>query len=280
MKEVISLNKDTLIEYNSEDIDRLKADCYNAQELSDIYENPVVQTFFSVLESLPIAIPGTVSLVKSTIGKAISDFQRKKQKELLDYIIKSDSVTSDQVSNIEFIMNLRKTCEAVNRLSTNDKVKYYGNLLRNGYLSDRRIDNNFFDECFEYIDSMSYREILWLWKYREFCGDELQNNEKWYDFKRTLSKESGVEENVISGIGGNLCDNVAEVLFGDGEEIIDNCFKDLSKSKREKVYKSKKQIVEMIPNHILDYWEKIEKLSFEWGCCLDVKAATRILQWK
>lgn len=38
------------------------------------------------------------------------------------------------VNDVEFIINFARAKEAVQRLATTDKVEYFGNLIRNGYL--------------------------------------------------------------------------------------------------------------------------------------------------
>lgn len=66
------------------------------------------------------------------------------------------------VNDVEFIVNSAKTREAVCSLATNDKVKYFGNLIRNGYLSDEHIENSEFVESLEILNTMSYREIQYI----------------------------------------------------------------------------------------------------------------------
>lgn len=68
---------------SNEKFDRIKADCNTAHDLLDKYDNPAVQTMVSVLESFTVAIPGVVSLVNKTIGKAISDSRGSKEYSVL-----------------------------------------------------------------------------------------------------------------------------------------------------------------------------------------------------
>lgn len=75
------------------------------------------------------------------------------------------------VNDVEFIVNYARAKEAVRRLATNDKVKFFGNLIRNGYLSGRHIQSSIFDEYVNILDSMSYREILYLVDYKKYCED-------------------------------------------------------------------------------------------------------------
>ena len=73
------------------------------------------------------------------------------------------------VNDVEFIMNFAKTMKAVNMLTNGDKVKFYGNLLVNGYLSARgKILTDEFEEYLELINSLSYRELEYLLFFKEF----------------------------------------------------------------------------------------------------------------
>ena len=57
--------------------------------------------------------------------------------------------------------------EAVQRLATTDKVEYFGNLIRNGYLQGKHIDGSIFDEYIHILNTMSYREIQYLVEYKK-----------------------------------------------------------------------------------------------------------------
>lgn len=59
--------------------------------------------------------------------------------------------------------------EAIKRLASNDKVVFFGNLIRNGYLSGNHIGVNEFDEYLNILSTMSYREIQYLVDYKKFC---------------------------------------------------------------------------------------------------------------
>ena len=72
------------------------------------------------------------------------------------------------VNDVEFIMGFAKTKNAVDKLSNGDKVKFYGNLLVNGYLNDKdKISVDEFDEYLELINSLSYRELEYLSFFKE-----------------------------------------------------------------------------------------------------------------
>ena len=66
-------------------------------------------------------------------------------------------------------MSFAKTVNAVNKLLNGDKVKFYGNLLKNGYLREReKIEVDEFEEYLELIDSLSFRELEYLSFFQEF----------------------------------------------------------------------------------------------------------------
>lgn len=151
----------------------VRVELENANSMYDIKNNPVVE---SVLMPAIRSIPIIGDMVDSTINMAIENFQQKKEQELIDVILKNKNIiTSDMVNDIEFIVNYNRTLEAVRRLATNDKVKFFGNLIRNGYLSGIHINNNEFEEYLNILNVMSYREIHFLEEYYIFCRKSDKN---------------------------------------------------------------------------------------------------------
>ena len=57
------------------------------------------------------------------------------------------------VNDVEFIINFARAKEAVQRLATTDKVEYFGNLIRNGYLQGKHIDGSIFDEYIHILNT-------------------------------------------------------------------------------------------------------------------------------
>ena len=186
----------------NEEFEQTKLSLQNMNELVDIKGNPVV----SSLLMAPIkAVPVIGDLVDSTTDKLLENFQQKKEQEFIDVILKdSNSITTEMANDVEFIVNFAKTREAVRRLATNDKVKYFGNLIRNGYLSGEHIENSEFEESLEILNTMSYREIMYLVDYYKFCnGRHLNGVERlnsWYSFLNQYSSKMKVKQHVISSI--------------------------------------------------------------------------------
>jgi YegS/Rv2252/BmrU family lipid kinase len=124
------------------------------------------------IKVIPKAIPVFGDLIDSSTNKLLNDFQQKKGQELLDVILQDDhSITSEMVNDVEFIINFARAKEAVQRLATTDKVEYFGNLIRNGYLQGKHIEGSIFDEYIHILNTMSYREIQYLVEYKKYCED-------------------------------------------------------------------------------------------------------------
>ena len=144
----------------NEELELAKVSLKNANDYADIKSNPVVE---SVLMPIVKAVPVIGDMIDSSMNKVIEEFQEKKENELIEVILKDkNSITSDMVNDVEFIVNFARAREAVRRLATNDKVKYFGNLIRNGYLSGEHIENSEFEEYLDILNTMSYREIQYL----------------------------------------------------------------------------------------------------------------------
>lgn len=144
----------------NEELELAKVSLKNANAYVDIKSNPVVE---SVLMPIVKAVPVIGDMIDSSMNKVIEEFQEKKENELIEVILKDkNSITSNMVNDVEFIVNFARAREAVRRLATNDKVKYFGNLIRNGYLSGEHIENSEFEEYLDILNTVSYREIQYL----------------------------------------------------------------------------------------------------------------------
>lgn len=138
------------------------------------------------------AVPIIGDMISTSADKVISDFQEKKQIELIDCILENSGlITIEKVNDVEFIINFSKTVEAVKRLATNDKVKYFGNLLRNGYLREERINNNDFEEYSNIINELSYREITYL-SFFVKKQSKINGGFGWNEFSKKFQKKFNV----------------------------------------------------------------------------------------
>lgn len=223
-------------------LENVKLSLENTNVLKDVKENPVVS---SVLLAPIKAIPLVGELLSSSIDKSLEIFQQKKEQELVDIILKnSHSITSEMVNDVEFIVNYARVREAVRRLATNDKVKFFGNLIRNGYLSGRHIQSSIFDEYIDILNSMSYREIIYLVEYKKYCENYSKKskssknisgriyNNKFPQFCRDYSQKNNVTQREINFVFMHLkqtgfIEEEFETESGDVDEN-DNTFSSLS----------------------------------------------------
>lgn len=151
-------------------IENAKLDLQNIDTIIDAKHNPVLSAFVSSIKTVPFI----GDLIDDSLEYALTDFQSKKQQQLLEVINNASIgiVTFDMVNDVEFIMSFSKTRNAVNKLLNGDKVKFYGNLLVNGYLSERdKISADEFEEYLELINSLSYRELEYLSFFKEFSNE-------------------------------------------------------------------------------------------------------------
>lgn len=180
--EIIQSNNDSnSIEVVDNDFDLIKQEYKNSAEVNDIYNNPVVK---SGLKFFLGRLPFWGDLVEAGLDWGFNQYQNKKQEILRDAILESkELITRDKVNDVEFICNLLKTSEMVSRLATDDKIAYFGNLVRNGYLHGSRITNDDFDEYAAILSELSYREIQYLIEFaryarineNELCGKKLKD---------------------------------------------------------------------------------------------------------
>lgn len=193
----------------NEDFEMVKLDLNNIEQVKNVKDNPVVKaTVLSVLKKVPII----GELADSTIDIILTNFQNKKRKELIEIILSDITITSEMVNDVEFIMNFAKTLEAVNRLATSDKVKYYASLLKNSYFSSDKVDNNEFEEFFDTINNLSYRQIhvLTILHYIEnnpepyidkaISEKEYLPSRYWSAFKKELEDKLNIEQDDVYSI--------------------------------------------------------------------------------
>ena len=204
----------------NEELEGLKASLCNVYELVDIMNNPVVK---AVIMPMLKAFPAIGDMIESTINVKLNEEQSKKEQELVEVILKDKyTITSDMVNDVEFIINCARVQEAVRRLATNDKVKFFGNLIRNGYLSGNHIDNDEFEEYLDVLVTLSYRQIECL---AEFYQKSRSTNGRliekgWKEFK----KSSKYPENDVNFIfkqlsrTGFINEYHATISFDGGDE--------------------------------------------------------------
>ena len=194
------------------------------EEFADIKNNPVVAAFITSVKPL---FPFWGELVDGVVNEVLTKNIIEKRKKLLDIILSdTEMITTDMSSDVECIISFKKTVEAVDRLVTNDKIVYFGNLFKNGYLNEERIQAYKFEEYFNIINSLSYRQLdllalLHTYNTKEFlCEDEKEEDSKrWMLFKEDACKIFDITGDDLIAIlksaeKSGLCKEVVGAIYG------------------------------------------------------------------
>lgn len=182
----------------NEEFEIVKSELNAMTEIKDIWENPVVKF---LLQFLPIPVDAD-----SAIEKAFETHQRKKQEQLFEIIFEDDTITIDDVKDIECIMEFAKTMEVVNRLIRNDKIKYLAYLLKNS-IKDKNRNIDEFEELLSKFSTLSVREIellhlLYEAENKKMLKDQnnqmvFNKNESWKVFINEAKTLYGLNESEI-----------------------------------------------------------------------------------
>lgn len=134
--------------------ENIKQSVINAEHIKDIWRNPVVIALLSGIKRIPILS----DIINNTIAVEIERHQKKKIEDLLNEILRDSSITQDMVEDVDVIMEFAKAVDVVNRLRTNQKVKYIAKLFVNTIKED---DRNYdeFEEFLQKIGDLSFREL-------------------------------------------------------------------------------------------------------------------------
>lgn len=179
----------------NEEFEVAKAELQSVEEVADIIKNPIVKNMFLAVQK----IPKVGELVSASAEYLLGNFQNKKEQNLNEIIIRDNhTITSNMANDIEFIVNYSRTLDAVRRLATNDKVQFFGNLIRNGYLSGEHIENDEFEEYLEVLVTLSYRQLECMAEFyqKSKLTDGRIIGENWELFKKD-SKYSEADINFI-----------------------------------------------------------------------------------
>lgn len=206
-----------------EEFELIKHSLNNVENIKDVMDNPVISFFESaILPLLPAGEPFK-SFISGIMEATIAD----KREKLLDVICSGPlCVTTEMVNDVEIIMNFIKTVEAVDRLATNDKIVYFGNLLRNGYFCADRIQADKYEEYFNAISSLSYRQLsllalLYLHSKKQVAVSNANDAELtiWNSFKKEACECFNLSEGELVSIlkateKTGLCKEVVGAIFG------------------------------------------------------------------
>lgn len=188
--------------FMNEEFDVVQSELSTLTEVEDIWQNPVVQALYGALN----IFPPLATMVNSVVSKKLSEHQERKQEELCRIIFADNGITLDSVQNVAFIMEYARMLDVVNRLATNEKVKYIANLFKRTFSNGCDPKNiPEFEEYLHRLDYMSYREIDLLFLLYQCEQDPLIHNKKslskydeaWDKFKEEAAKIYDIDENII-----------------------------------------------------------------------------------
>ena len=163
-----------------------------------IYNNPLTKNIIAIYNQV---IPfGEV--VTTNIEIMIDNFTKKKHQEFLETILSDNNlIVSADVNDIEFIMNFKRTLDAVNRLANNDKVVYFANLLKNGYMKENKISNDEYEENLRILGELSFWELNYLFFLHKFeQNNDINQKFYWYKFMEEFEKEFKINMKVMKYI--------------------------------------------------------------------------------
>lgn len=192
-----------------ENFDEMKADLQSIEEIGAIKENPVVTSFVNLFRQIPYF----GDLACDSIDKAFEAFQKEKRERFYEYIITSQElITLENVNDITILMEFAKTLDVVNRLATNDKVKYIAMLFSKTFSNQfYRTHISEYEEYLRRLEYISCRELDLLFLLYDcerspdiYLKKSLNKiDEAWNMFKKKASEEYGiVDAMIVSLISG------------------------------------------------------------------------------
>ncbi|NAS19572.1 hypothetical protein GND98_017360 [Clostridium butyricum] len=179
------------------EITEIKQQINRTEKLKSVKEGHIGITVSSLLGLIPII----GDFVDSEVDKKFTEFQNEKREKLIEVILSdSERITKEMVQDVEFIINFSKALEAVNKLATNDKVKYFANLIRNSYLCDEQIENDVFEEYLNILNELSFREINYLLFLRDNQIGNGKKGVKWIDFIKRFEEKFNISKKNVYNI--------------------------------------------------------------------------------
>lgn len=210
----------------NEEFDVVKSELNAIENLEDIWENPVVQFLYGMLN----IAPGPSRGIGSFISELLVDRQKKKQAELCTIIFSDNTITKDDIKDVTVIMEFARTLDVVNRLASNEKVTYIAKLFKKTFSNELNRDNiSEYEEYLRRLDFISCREIDLLFLLFNCENDPeifpkksvSKIDEAWKLFKEKATKEYGIEEkiivDIISGLTMTGFCREANIMFPDGD---------------------------------------------------------------
>ncbi|MGG7160220.1 hypothetical protein [Clostridium baratii] len=179
-----------------EKMKKIENELKRGESVDKLINNPISKGLKAgLLSLLPTGVgDGINETIDEAIDLTLGYFRNKKQEEFFDIIRNSNTITKEMVK-VDFVMGYIKALEAVNRLSTNAKVKYIANLFKNTFCIEGEKNIDEYEEWLANLSSLSYREI----KILIMLYESNKKDEKKEVFYKNIEKELGLdEENTIA----------------------------------------------------------------------------------
>ena len=210
---------------NLQDFNKAKRELAKEEMVNSIYSNQK-----SVMTGVTSIIPFLGPFIDKLADQKFESYQLKKRKLFIDTVLSNeDLITSDKVSNVQFIINNENIIKLVDTCTSNDKVIYYGNLIRNGYFqSERQISNDDFEEYRTLLSDLSEREIKYLIIFanhaREngYCLEGKALNLYFKEMKELYPNISPIVMLNRLKRTGFINDEAAWADYGDADETVEN----------------------------------------------------------
>lgn len=160
--------------------------------------NRIVETYAQWEQGISIgdkalkALLGAIPFAGTGLGElsatAMEHFLKKKRSIFLGDLLKEGTMLPPNLAkDVSFLMELQRTVQVIDRLATEDKVRYFASLLKNTFFTEETANIDEFEEAFVRLRDLSNREIGLLALLYRF---ELQQSD---DDENAPQKRSGDE---------------------------------------------------------------------------------------
>lgn len=139
------------------EIDVVKNDLHKNEKSKEIWEKPIVHSLLNAVSMIPFAAPIVSGLAK-TVDNELAKQIKKRCEVVILLLMESDSVSFEDVQDIEFIMEFAHLLDAVTRTRSISKIKYMSQLFHTTMCNGIR-KYDVYEECLLELSTMSEREI-------------------------------------------------------------------------------------------------------------------------
>lgn len=169
-------------------------------DINDIVINPSVSGIVNLIA------PIFGGIVSDTVKSAFNDSIIKKQKILIENIMNDNEICLNDIPDkVAFIHDFNRIYECVIKLKSNEKIKYFANILKSEYKKDNKINRA--DDFTNLLDSISYESLTIFAKlYLYEIHNNIKNNSQlsevsvhWKDFiDSCISYDESFTKNIVN----------------------------------------------------------------------------------